>query len=92
MAAILKRADRTARGRAQGIGSRPVKHQGRTAGARLADLAGLGKAIMLSEFAKRKWDPRPYGYVPHPTHPTVQGACDATGVVASNLTLFIKER
>ena len=91
MAAVLKRADRTAMGRMQGIGSRPVKHQGHTAGARLADLAALGKAIMLSEFASRKWNPSRYGYVPHPTHPTVQGQCDATGVRASNLTLFIKE-
>ena len=71
--------------------ARPMRHQAHTAGARLADLAALGKAIVLSEFAARKWNPRAYGYVPHPVHPRVQGVCDATAVRSSDLTLFIKE-
>lgn len=92
MAAILKRLERTPIGRAK-IAARPMRHQARTAGARLADLAALGKAIVLCPNAARKFRSSEFsrGYVPHPSHPTVQGTCDATGVMAPNLVLFIKE-
>lgn len=93
MAGILKRLERTPLGKAK-IAARPMRHQARTAGAQLSDLAALGKAIVLCPDAARRFRSSriSQGYVPHPTHPTVQGRCDATGALGSTMVLFIKEQ
>lgn len=93
MLLIPKYAGKTPLGRAKNA-ARPMRHQARTAGAKLSDLVALGKAIVLCPDAARKFRSSRIskGYVPHPTHPTVQGKCDATGSVGSRMVLFIKEQ
>ena len=93
MLLVPKYAAKTPIGRARNA-ARPMRHQARTAGARLSDLAALGKAIVLGPDAARQFRSSKIskGYVPHPTHPTVQGKCDATGAVGSRMVLFIKEQ
>ena len=56
--------------------TRPSKRMG---GGWLADLAALGKAIMLCSFCQNKWDHRAYNYEqrdPYPGQRIAIGTCD----------------
>lgn len=93
MLVLPKYSGTTPIGRARNA-ARPMRHQARTAGARLSDMVALGKAIVLCPDAAREFRSSriSQGYVPHPSHPTVHGKCDATDAIGSRMVLFIKEQ
>jgi len=92
-AAVLRlvQLEKTPKGRAKLAHRKGGKPRGRLAGSHIADLAILGKAIILTPDEAKRFNARAYGYSTNPQIPCVTGYSDASGELTSRGILFLRK-
>ena len=72
-------------------GKNPGKPGGKSVGGYIADLCGLGKAILLCGLCRHKFDPKTYNYVEKAPVPGLNTISDCYGCKAWGfVTMFLK--
>lgn len=66
--------------------------RGRVTGGWIADLAALGKAIVLCDLCVHRFKPSAYGYKAPGNLPAVRGDCDGCRQFANHAKVFTKAR
>lgn len=72
----------------------PGRSRGRLAGGWVADLAALGKAIVLCDWCVRKFDPKAHGYEARRVVPYLKyviGDCDGCKRPNQQATMFLRK-
>jgi len=92
MAAVLRfiPLEKTPKGRAKLAHRKSTRPKHTLVGSHIADLALLGKAIVLAPDEARRFNARAYNYSTSPQMPRVSGYSDASGEWCPEGILFLK--
>jgi len=92
-AAILRlvQFEKTPRGRAKLAQQKSTRPRHTLVGSHIADLAILGKAIVLTKDEARRFNHSAHNYATNPKLPCVSGYSDASGEWTSEGILFLRK-
>jgi hypothetical protein len=87
----LVQLEKTPKGREKLARVKSTRPRNTLAGSHIADLAILGKAIVLTKDEARRFNYRAYNYATNPSLPCVSGYSDASGEWTSEGILFLRK-